>query len=121
MARIDEFNPVENAPGSSKPGLKRHLGSKSQVIIKGDALDGLTLYVMFRGNTTPAWQGALAKDIVNNHWYTDLQRGSSSTEEDNGADVGVGEGGPEDVPITVSAGTSVTAPVATKDVTVTVG
>src|SRR5262245_49434314 len=118
MAEINELHCVDIIPGSAKYGLKRGRNTTSAVIVNGDLLDNLTLFVKYKNGRGPTWQGALTSTLTAGSWKATLTCTVSNSPEDLGEQVGDGDGEPEDVPVTVSAGTNLANPQVTNNTVV---
>ena len=122
MASITSFSPESTLQNRVKRGLRNNDGSVSQIIVLGDGLDGLNLYVKKKNSDTPRWEGPLiAIPNLPGRWRANLLCKASASDTGVDARAGEGEGDPEDVPVTVTAGTTPTAPAATANSSVQIG
>ena len=122
MASITSFSPESPLQNRVKRGLRNNDGSVSQIILLGDGLDGLNLYVKKKNGDFPKWEGPLiAIPNLPGRWRANLICKTSASDIEVDAQLGEGVGDPADVPVTVTAGTTPTAPAATADSAVQIG
>jgi len=122
MASITSFSAESTLQNRVKRGLRNNDRSTSQIILLGEGLDGLNLYVKKKNSDFPKWEGPLiAIPDLPGRWRANLLCKASASEAGVDAQAGEREADPADVPVTVTAGTTPTAPVATADSAVQIG